>query len=79
MSTLYLETNKQAVKALEGRTIARVDLRPFDNGRGGRAYDPVITLTSGEQVFFIVQETESLEYGVTVAVSGVTRRAGGAR
>jgi hypothetical protein len=78
MSTVYLETAKQAIKLLGGQTITRVELHPFDDGRGGKAYNPVLTFSSGARLWFIVQETESLEYGVTLAVSGVVKRAGGA-
>ena len=53
---------------LIGRTITAVDFRPFGDGRGGRAYDPVFTLDNGQRVYFTVQETDVGEFGVRVDV-----------
>lgn len=49
---------------VEGLRIVRVELNPFDDGRGGHAYNPVIVLADGSRLRFEVQETESGEYGV---------------
>jgi hypothetical protein len=49
---------------LIGRRIVAVDFRPFDNGRGETADDPILTLDDGSKLCFIVQETEVGEYGV---------------
>lgn len=51
-------------KLLVGRTIVAFDRRPFDDGRGSLAYDPVLVLDNGAHVTFIVQETEAGTYGV---------------
>lgn len=44
---------------LVGRTIVAADLRPFSDGRGGKAYRPVLTLDNGATVEFTVQETDA--------------------
>lgn len=48
-----------------GRTITRLQLEPFPDGRGGTAYTPSITLDDGSFLTFSVQETESM-YGIGV-------------
>lgn len=45
-------------RLLVGRTIVAVDLRPYPDGRGGRAYNPVLTLDNGATVTFEVQDTD---------------------
>jgi len=57
-------TSRELTRSLKGRTIVKVELRPFSNGRGGNAYDPKITLDDGSYLVFGVEETESLKYGV---------------
>ncbi len=52
-------------KLLVGRTITDFKLGAFPNGRGGKAYNPIITLDNGARLMFDVTETESGEYGVT--------------
>ncbi len=49
---------------VEGLRIVRVEMNPFDDGRGEHAYNPVIVLADGSRLRFDVQETESGEYGV---------------
>ena len=50
-----------------GKTVASVDMRPGDDGRGGTAHDPVITFTDGSRIRFVTEETETGEYGVDIA------------
>ncbi len=45
-------------RLLVGRTIVAVDLRPYSDGRGGKAYRPVFTLDNGATVTFEVQEVD---------------------
>jgi hypothetical protein len=56
-------------RALVGRKIIAVDFRPFDDGKGGKAHDPVITLDNGRRVFFITEESESGDYGTKMLIS----------
>jgi hypothetical protein len=56
--------NRARVLRAVGRRITRVDLNPFDDGRGGQATAPVLHLDDGTRLRFDVQETESLAYGV---------------
>ena len=51
-----------------GKRIKRIRLRPFPDGRGGRAYDPIIELDDGTRIQFYVQETDVGEYGVELDV-----------
>lgn len=51
-------------RLLVGRTIVAVDLHRFDDGRGGKAYRPILTLDNGATLSFTVQETELAVYGV---------------
>jgi hypothetical protein len=62
-------------KALIGRTIVQVDLRPFPDGRGGTAHDPVLTLDDGKQLRFWTEETDVGAYGTTIVVSKRTSKA----
>lgn len=55
--------SRQVTKALKGRTIKEVRLRPFRDGRGGWATNPLIIFEDGSHLFFEVQETET-DYGV---------------
>lgn len=47
-----------------GRRIVDVQMRPFNDGKGGVAHDPVFVLDNGARVRFLTQETEVGEYGV---------------
>lgn len=49
---------------VRGKTIARIELRPFADGRGGTAHDPVIVFTDGSALGFMVEETDVGAYGV---------------
>jgi hypothetical protein len=53
-------------RALVGKTIVGLKQRPFRNGRGGYATNPVIRLSDGTELTFQVEETEQLEYGVRI-------------
>ena len=52
-------------RLIAGRRILRIDLNPFDDGRGGTAYAPVIWLDNGAKLIFDVAETDVGVYGVT--------------
>jgi hypothetical protein len=54
---------------LVGRRIMAVDFRPFDDGRGGTAHNPVLTLDNGRRVTFTTEETEVGEYGTLISIS----------
>ena len=62
-------TARQIRSRLVGRTITRVVLHPFDNGRLGTVTDPCITLDDGTELKFVVQETEGSEYGVSLVLT----------
>jgi hypothetical protein len=56
---------------LIGKTIARVDMRPFDASDGKSrkkrtAHNPVITFTDGSAIEFSTEETETGEYGTSI-------------
>jgi len=63
---------KATARALLGKTIAHVDLHPFDDANGGGiATDPVLTFTDGTSLRFLVQETEETgDYGVSLVYPG---------
>ena len=50
-------------RLLVGRTITSVELRTRRTEQG-QIHDPVITLDNGARVFFVVQETDEMEYGI---------------
>lgn len=54
---------------LKGKRILGVDLRPFQDGRGGVAFDPIIYLDGGICLTFTVKETET-DYGVAINITG---------
>jgi hypothetical protein len=65
-------------KWLIGKTIAKVEMRPFnsrDNGEKGTAHDPHITFTDGSRIWFTTQETEVGEYGTCISYEPGKRRA----
>jgi hypothetical protein len=49
---------------LKGRKVARIVPRPFNDGRGGKAYDPEIYFDNGDCLRFMVLETDVGEYGL---------------
>lgn len=56
-------------RRLVGRKIVKTEARPFSDGRGGKTYDPRITLDDGTTLTFVVEETDDNEYGVRVVVN----------
>lgn len=69
MSPRPLSTEQTVAKALKGRTIVKVVLNPFSDGRGGQAYDPQFFFDDGSTLRFSVIETETV-YGVSLALYG---------
>lgn len=49
-----------------GKTVERVEMFPFDDGRGGTAHRPVVFFTDGTKIFFAAEETER-EPGVDIS------------
>jgi len=72
-------TNKDISAKLIGRKITGVDLRPFDDGRGGETYRPRLTLDDGSVVAFVVEETDAPgnEYGIRPMIFNRPRPAPG--
>lgn len=54
---------KRAAAALVGKTIRAIEFHPFDDGRGGLAFDPHIVFDDA-RLCFIVTETETGAYGI---------------
>jgi hypothetical protein len=54
---------------LIGRKIVDVDWRPFDDGMGGKATNPILILDNGRHIYFLTQETEIGEYGVELCIT----------
>ncbi len=61
-------TARQIRARLIGRTITKIELRHFENGRGGRATAPIIYLDDGSYICFDTQETEVGCYGTQIIV-----------
>lgn len=56
-------------KWIVGKTVASVDMRPFDMSlefKGAKATDPAITFTDGSYITFTTQETGTGEYGTHI-------------
>ena len=51
---------------LVGRRIVAVDLRPFNDGRGGTTTAPLLKLDDGTSIWFSVHETETDSYGIVM-------------
>lgn len=51
-------------RLLVGRKIAGFEPRPFDDRRGGTAHHPVLMLDNGALLRFVVEETDTGDYGV---------------
>lgn len=65
-------------KWIVGKTIAKVDMRPFEAGeptRMGMAHDPIIIFTDGSHIWFTTEETEVGEYGTSISYAPGKRRA----
>jgi hypothetical protein len=45
------------------KTVERVDMRPFPDGRGGTAHAPIVRFTDGSALTFLTEETEEDGYG----------------
>jgi len=56
---------------IEGKTIAKVEMRPFDAGMAlnWNAHDPIIRFTDGSSIQFVTEETETGEYGTNIVYS----------
>lgn len=52
-----------------GRTIVGYESNRFADGRGGVAFNPVLTFDNGAQLRFVVQETDTGEHGVRPVLS----------
>jgi hypothetical protein len=66
---MRISSKAGVARYLVGRTIAAVELHPFETGRyraQGTSFAPVITLDDGTELRFLVQETEGSEYGVEI-------------
>lgn len=59
-------------RLLIGRTIVAVALNSRPDGRGGKAYNPVITLDNGAEVTFSIVETDmgGMQDGLKFHVEG---------
>lgn len=65
-------------KWIIGKTIAKVDMRPFEAGEYARmstAHDPIITFTDGSRIWFTTEETEVGAYGTAIGYAPGKRRA----
>ena len=60
---------KATARDLVGRRITAVAFQPFPDGRGANATDPILTLDNGRRVWFVVQETDTGDYGVSIQIS----------
>lgn len=67
-------TPREAANAMRGQRIRRVHLHPFDDGRGGEAYDLEFEFADGTLCRFHVQETETGVYGVAPAYPAEPKR-----
>lgn len=56
-------------KRLEGKRIVRFRSNPFRTARGDWAHSPTISLDDGSLLRFVVEETDSYEYGVFIVVT----------
>lgn len=51
---------------IEGKTVERVEMNPFRDGRGSTAHDPRIVFTDGSSVTFLAEETDVAQYGTDI-------------
>lgn len=59
---------------LVGRTIVSVDLRPFTDADGRARHAPVFHLDDGSRVYFQVEESTDVDYGVRAVHERRARR-----
>jgi hypothetical protein len=52
---------------LVGKKIVAFHANPWPDSRGGTAHNPVIVLNDGTELHFVVEETNTGEYGVLVS------------
>jgi hypothetical protein len=60
-------------RQLVGRRIIDFDPGTFDDARGGKAHDPVITLNDGSVLSFSVEETDTGNYGIRITKTKLKR------
>lgn len=53
-------------KWIVGKRVAAVEMRPFDDGKGGKAHAPIIRFADGSFIEFTTEETEVGEYGTSI-------------
>lgn len=57
-------------KWLVGKTIASVDMRPFEKSdqasKNDVAHNPIIRFTDGSAIYFVTEETGGSEYGTAI-------------
>lgn len=59
---------------IEGKRVAVVRWRPFEDGRGGTTYNPVLHFEDGSILTFVAEETDVGEYGVRPVYVPSTKR-----
>lgn len=59
---------------IRGKTVANVEMRAFDDGRGGRAHAPVVFFTDGSMIWFTTEETDVGSYGTSISYRPKRRR-----
>ena len=67
MGNKWATKERAKARTLIGKTIVMVALRPYDDGRGGIAFNPLISFTDGTALTFQAQETET-DSGVILCV-----------
>lgn len=63
-----------SARSLVGRRIVAFDPGPFNDGRGGTAHNPSITLDNGVVLRFMTEETECGEYGTFIVVQKARKK-----
>lgn len=61
-------------RLLVGRTIVGLRTNPFDDGRGGKAFNHELVLDNGTSVFIETTETEVGDYGNALRIENTIGR-----
>lgn len=61
---------------IEGKTIERVEMNPFNRGDGYSdvAHDPHIRFTDGSSIAFVTEETDTGSYGTSIVYIKANRK-----
>lgn len=67
---MRISLKKEAMQRLKNRKIVNIKMNKFKTGRGNEtSTDPHIYLDDGSFIWFVVEETDTGDYGIALCIS----------